>query len=232
MVYNYLQDNSKGDVNLNKLSEDLKNAFNFPIRATIYNNMEIAMKAYNMMLIDNDALFKFEKSTTAKGHLRTLFIEKQFSDSSFNPKASYAVRLKEVNKYHHKALFIETDDFLINIARTMKYPMLPSASAYKMEHAKNNRELNAQYELRLDDMDKIDNNIVLPKKYAFLTYGVQNEQLSHLGIVVPSHDYSGFVGCFNISKEETLLRSYVPEELKEEAVVSLKRNVLKKLNIK
>lgn len=205
----------------------IKEEFDFAKRATIYNNMEIALKAYNKLLIEYRDLFKFEKSTTAKGHLRTLFIEKQFSDSSFTPKAHYFVNMKEVNKYHHKALFIETEEFILNIARTMKTPMLPSISNYKKEYAKNNGEYDAQYQLNIDENDKRSDNIVLPKKYAFLTYGIQKEQLSHLGIVMPSYDFKGYIGYMDLTKDAMLLRNYIPEETREESIVSLKDGVLK-----
>lgn len=209
------------------MDELLEKEFNFPMKAIIYNNMEIALRAYNKLIAENQNLFKFEKSITAKGYLKTLFIEKQFSDYSFSPKAQYSVCLKEVNKCHYKTLFIETSGFTMNIARTRKPYMLPAKSRYKKEYAKNNTILNTQYEFVLDESAKVNDNIMLPKKYAFLTYGVRNEVLEHLEIIVPSHDYKGLLGYLDLSKEAVLLKSYVPEEVKEESVVSLKNEIVK-----
>lgn len=209
----------------------LEKEFDFPMKAIIYNNMEVALRAYSKLVSENQNLFKFEKSITAKGYLKTLFVEKQFNEHSFSPKAQYSAYLKEVNKYHHKVLFIETEEFTINIARTRKSYMLPGKSRYRKEYAKNNTILNTQYEFALDESVKVNDNIMLPKKYAFLTYGVHNDVLEHLEIIVPSHDYKGLLGYLDLSKEAVLLKNYVPEEVKEESVVSLKNEIAKEHNI-
>ena len=52
--------------------------------------------------------------------------------------------MKQVNNYKHKALCIETNDFIVNVGRTnSEHKLLPS-SAYKREYAKANAGLSTQ----------------------------------------------------------------------------------------
>lgn len=215
---------------MESVNDLLNSEFDFAFRATIYNNMKIALTSYNELVSEKRSLFSFEKSKTAKGHLKTLFIEKQFNDCAFKPTSHYSVRLKEVNKYHHKALFMETEHFELNIARTQKACMLPNKSMYRLEYAKNNKPLDIQYELNLDNKRTVD-YVVLPRKYAILTYGINHDELSHLEMVVPQYDYSGFIGYVDLKKDHLLLERYIPDEIVEESIVSLKNNLVEEYNI-
>lgn len=216
---------------MQQIEKEVEEEFSFPVAAVFYNNMEIAMEAYDRLLAEHQSLFRFEKSTTSKGHLRTLFVEKQFNDCSFNPRSQYSVRLKEVNKCKHKALFVEMDKFTLNIAHTWRENNLPSKAAYKMEYAKWNKPFDNQYELKLDDNGEIDDNIVLPKHYGFITYGVQNGTLKHLDIIIPAHDFSGYLARKNLLENANVYKGYVPDEVKEENVAALKKGIVKEQNI-
>lgn len=200
--------------------------FGFAFKAATYNNMKVAIQTFEQFKKKNEDFFSFDKRETLFGYLRTYAIEKQFHDSAFNPKANYSVSLKEVNKYKYKALCIETNGFIVNLGRTdSEYSLLP-ASAYRKQFAKANAGLNMQ--LSFDFMND-SAEIVEDKKYAEITYGYQNGDMTHLQIILPSSDYKGIEYSANLLDDIKVYSSYVPEELVEESIVTLKKSLSEKI---
>lgn len=209
---------------------DIKNLFEdnfgFEFKAVTYNNMKVAIQAFKQFKKKNENIFSFNKRETLFGHLRTYFIEKQFNDSAFNPKANYSVYLKEVNKCKYKALCIETNDFIVNLGRTEnEYSLLP-VSAYKKEFAKANAGLSMQ--LSFDFLNE-SAEIIEGKKYAEITYGYRCDDISHLKIVLPNSDYNMIEYSENLLEDIKIYENYIPEELVEESIVSLKESITKKI---
>ena len=199
--------------------------FDFAFKATTYNNIKIALQTFEQFKMKNKDFFTFSKKDTLLGHLRTYVVEKQFNDCAFNPKSNYSVSIKQVNNYKHKALLIETNDFIISLGRTNSENELLSSSTYKKELAKANSELESQ--LRLDFINETP-RIISNKKYAQIIYGYQHESITHLNIVIPSGDYKSIEHSKNLLQDIKLYTNYVPEDLIEESIVSLKKSLIKK----
>ena len=70
--------------------------------------------------------------------------------------------------------------------------------------------------------------IVEGKKYVEITYGYHSGEITHLNIVVPSGDYKGIEYSINLLENIQIYERYVPEQLVEEEVVSLKAALTKK----
>lgn len=206
----------------NRITELFEENFGFAFRATTYNNMIVAIKTFEQFKKKNEDFFSFEKRETVFGHLRTYAIERQFNDSAFNPKADYSVSMKQVNSYKHKALCIETKDFIINLGRTNNAFKLLPASSYKKEFAKANTGLSMQLSFDLSGELPI---VVENKKYAQITYGYKYGDMTHLSIVLPSENYSGSEHSINLLTDVNVYKNYVPEELVEESIVTLKKNL-------
>lgn len=209
-----------------KVKKIFDNNFDFAFKAATYNNMKIAIQTFEQFTRRNSDFFSFDKRETLFGHLRTYAIEKQFHDSAFNPKANYSVSMKQVNNYKHKALCIETNDFIVNVGRTNSEHKLLPASNYKKELAKANSGLSTQL-----SFDFLNNTaeIVDDKKYAEITYGYRHGDLTHLCIVLPSSDYKGIEHSINLLDDIKTYKNYVPEDLVEESIVSLKKSLTKEL---
>ena len=209
---------------------DIKRLFNdnfdFAFKAATYNNMKVAIKTFEQFKKKNEDFFSFDKRETLFGHLRTYAIEKQFNDSAFNPKANYTVSMKQVNNYKHKALCIETNDFIVNLGRTSsEYKLLP-ASSYKKEYAKANAGLGMQLSFDfVNDVPEVAEN----KKYAEITYGYRYGELTHLNIVLPSGDYKEIEYSTNLLENIKIYENYIPEDLVEESIVSLKKSLSKEI---
>lgn len=200
--------------------------FDFTFQATTYNNMKVALKAFEQFKKDNETFFSFDKKETVFGHLRTYSIEKQFNDSAFNPKANYAVSMKQVNNFRHKGLFIDTENFILNIGSTNKPEMLLPKSKYKMELAKANAGMGSQ--LSFEFMEQ-NIEIVEAKKYAEIVYGYKNGEITHLQIVLPSSQYNCVEYSINLLENIKIYDNYVPEEIVEESIVTLKEQLVKKI---
>lgn len=206
----------------NKIMELFEENFGFAFKATTYNNMIVAIKSFEQFKKRNEEFFSFEKRETVFGYLRTYAIEKQFSDSAFNPKANYSVSMKQVNSYKHKALCIETKDFILNLGRTNNaFKLLPSSS-YKKEFAKSNIGLSMQLSF---DFSREFPAVVESKKYAQITYGYKYGDMAHLSIVLPSENYSSSEYSVNLLADVNVYKNYIPEELVEESIVALKKNL-------
>lgn len=211
------------ETQIKKLFDD---NFDFAFKAATYNNMRVAIQTFEQFKKKNEDFFSFDKRETLFGHLRTYAIEKQFNDSAFNPKANYSVSMKQVNNYKHKALCIETNDFIVNVGRTnSEHKLLPS-SAYKREYAKANAGLSTQ--LSFDFLNDIP-EVVESKKYAEITYGYRYGDMTHLYIVLPSSDYKGIEHSTNLLEDIKIYENYVPEDLVEESIVSLKKSLSKEI---
>lgn len=214
------------------MSQDIKEIFDmnfdFKFKAVTYSNIKVALEAFEQFKIQNESFFSFDKREPLFGYLRSYSIEKQFNDSAFNPKANYSVSMKQVNNYGYKALCIDTDNFLVNLGRTNKPTMLLSSSSYKKEFAKANMELNTQLSLEFMENDIIE--IVDSKKYAEITYGYRFGVLDHLNIILPNSYYNGIEHSSNLLKDIKVYNKYVPEELVEESIVSLKKALFKKVD--
>lgn len=200
--------------------------FDFAFKATTYNNMKVAIQSFEQFKKNNEDFFSFDKRETLFGYLLTYAIEKQFNDSAFNPKANYAVSMKQVNNYKYKALCIETNDFIVNVGRTNgKFKLLP-VSAYKKELAKANNGLSMQ--LSFDFFSDVQ-NVVEAKKYAEITYGYRYGEMTHLNIVLPSGDYKTIEYSTNLLENISIYENYIPQDLVEESIVSLKKSISKEI---
>ena len=210
-------------MDIKRLSE---NNFDFAFKAVTYNNFKIAMQAFEQFKKKNEDFFSFDKKETVFGYLRTYAIEKQFNNSAFNPKANYTVSMKQVNNYKYKALCIETKDFIVNVGRTSSGNKLLPASSYKKKFAKANAGLDTQYSLDFEnDLVKV----VEEKKYAEITYGYHYGDVTHLDIVVPSSDYKTIEHSIDLLNDVKIYETYIPEDLVEESIVSLKESLIEKI---
>lgn len=108
---------------------------------------------------------------------------------------------------------------------TGTYKLLP-ASAYKREYAKANAGLSTQLSFDfLNDTPKV----VESKKYAEITYGYCYGDMTHLYIVLPSSDYKVIEHSTNLLEDIKIYENYVPEDLVEESIVSLKKSLSKEI---
>lgn len=210
-------------MDIKKLFDD---NFDFPFKAVTYNNMKVAIQTFETFKKKNEDFFSFDKRETIFGYLRTYAIEKQFNDSAFNSKANYSVSMKQVNSYKYKALCIETNDFIVNVGRTNNQLQLLPASSYKKEFAKANKGISMQYQFDfINDMPAV----IESKKYAEIIYGYHYGELTHLNIVVPSSDYKTIEHSTNLLDNINVYENYVPEDLVEESIVSLKKSLFKEI---
>ena len=206
---------------LSKLFLDRNFGNNF--KAIAYQNMQIALKAFEQFKIKNKSFFHFDKKEVLFGHLLTYSVEKQFCDSAFTPTAEYSVSMKQVNKYGYKTLCIDTEDFIMNIGRSPKPTVLPSVSSYKINFAKSNKDIDSQLEFQFEnnEISKVTNE----KKYALLTYGYKLGALEHFSLVIPSNDYKSILYSDNLLLNISDYDNYTPKEEIEESIVRLKNSI-------
>ena len=204
--------------------ELIRKNFNPAFKAAVFNNINIALEAFERFKKENEKFFSFDKKDPMLGYLRTYAIEKQFNDSAFNPNAVYTVSLKCVNKFNHKVMLIETNDFIYSLGRTNSENKLLPSSNYKKELSKLNYDIERQLVL-----ENVETNSIFDtgKNYAEIIYGYKHNELTHLNIIIPNKDYKFIEYSENILNYFKVYNNYVPEELKEDAIVNLKKGILK-----
>ena len=206
--------------------EILQGNFDFSFKAVTYKNFQVALRAFEEFKKQNEVFFSFNKRTTLFGYLLTYSIEKQFFNSAFQPTSTYSVAIKEVNKCKHQVLFISTKDFTLNIGRTQKESSLLHDATYKKELAKGNLEYETQFLLDFPENEAI---ICPNKKYAVISYRYYLGDLKHLNLLIPDADYKKVLHNESLLKDISVYDNYIPQELVEESIVSLKESLNVKL---
>lgn len=188
------------------------------------DNIELSLKAHMLFLKDNSDYFNSPKRSSVVGILRNFAIEKQLYYSAFNPDAPYLASFVEVNNFHYNALYLKTENFLINIARTMKPKKLPSASKYRINNAKANKGLSGQMVLPFCEKDEL----IGERKYLLLTYNINSEnELEHLGLIIPNPDLNAFYNYDNLLELPRSIKNEKTVIEEEKQVVKLKEDIQK-----
>ena len=82
-------------------------------------------------------------------------------------------------------------------------------------------------QLSFDIMNDVP-TVIESKKYAEITYGYRYGEVTHLNIVLPSSDYKEIEYSTNLLEDVKIYENYVPEDLVEESIVSLKKILSRK----
>ena len=80
--------------------------FDFAFNAATYNNMKVAIRAYEQFVKENEDFFSFDKGKSLFGRLRAYAVERQFYQSAFKPRAGYSVIVKPV-RFLYKGIIIK-----------------------------------------------------------------------------------------------------------------------------
>lgn len=223
-----LMEQSNFTISSPDFSEDgLNNEF----AASIYNNFDIAIRAFNKFLKSNQDFFSYPKGKGIRGHLLTYGIERQIYNDAYKPDAIYSVEQRSLNNFKYNGLILYRLNFILTIGRTQKPNILLPAAGYKKELAKANEGLDGQLQLFSDDNNTL--TFGQPYKYAQIIYGISKDYdvLNHLSIIVPNTDYTGIVAPgIDLLQNSQKYYSYMPEVQKEEQIIHLKQSLDAKLN--
>lgn len=201
--------------------------FDFPFKAAVANNMRIATRAFDSFMADNSDFLS--DADELYGRLLAHAVKHQFFKAASSTAPYFLVSGQEVNAYKTNAVFLNTPDYITNICRTDKPQKLPCRAKYKQQLALGNREDEIQLEFAtLPGSNELQ--AAFPKKYALLTYCYKNSEFRHLNIVVPDWRFQSILHSDNLFGQITEFYNYVPEEIVEENVASLKKDLVQVVN--
>lgn len=209
-----------------KYQDAFHNDISLRMKKEIKDSMEVALEAYTQFLVENRNILSYPKKVAVLGRWRTYMIERQIYNRAFRPDAEYSVRLQDTNNFGDKALFLETDNFKANISRTLSPMKLPSASAYRLEAARNNEGSDMQLSLDLGQ----HRNRLMPQQYMIITYGFDklSGKISHIMYIVPDARMNSILYNEDGMVVPSGVDSYTHEE-REESIVRLKKELKKKI---
>ena len=196
--------------------------FNFPFRAAVANNVRIATNAFNSFWQDNSEFLSDADELYSK--ILDFAVRHQFLKAAPSTASHYLVSEADVNSYKAKAIFLNTPDYITHLCRTDKPQKLPCKARYKLQLALGNRDNAQQLEFSFSDGEP---QIASPKHYALLTYCYKYGELKHLTLVVPDWRFENIVYSENLIGQISEFYQYVPEEVVEENVASLKKDLVK-----
>lgn len=209
-----------------KYEEVFRNDISLRMKKEIKDSMELALEAYTQFVVENRDILSYPKKASVLGRWRTYMIERQIYNRAFRPDAEYSVRLQDTNNFGDKALFLETENFMANISRTLRPMKLPATSAYRLEAARNNEGSDMQFSFDLDRQ----RNDLLPLQYMIITYGFDklSGKLSHIMYVVPDAKMKNILFNEDGMDVPSGVDSYTHDE-REESIVRLKKELKKKI---
>lgn len=200
--------------------------FDFQFKVRVSNNIRIATKAFEefwkmnaQFLSDADELY---------GRILSYSVNRQFKKYAPLTAETFLVSGKEVNSYKAKAIYLDTPDYVTNVCRTDSPSKLPCKANYKLRLAQGNRESDVQLEMfeRRTDREVIAGT---PKKYAILGYKYIRGELQHMNLMVPDSEFKSILYNESLLDNIKEYYTYVPEDVVEETVASLKNDIAKEI---
>ena len=196
--------------------------FDFPFRVAVANNVRIATNAFNSFWLDNSEFLS--DADELYGRILAYAVRHQFLKTASFTANHYIVAGADVNSYKTKALFLNTPDYITHICRTDRPQQLPCKARYKLQLASGNREDTQQLEFSFSDSNL---QVISPKRYALLTYCYKDGTLKHLTLVVPDWRFESIIHSESLLGQISEFYQYIPEEIVEENVASLKKELVK-----
>lgn len=198
------------------------NNFDFQFKARVANNIRIATIAFDDFWKNNAQFLSDADELYAR--ILTYSVKRQFKNYAPLTAATFLVSDKEVNTYKGNAIFLDTPDYVTNICRTQSPCKLPCKAAYKLRLAQGNSDSNLQMEMY---ERKTDGEITVkpPKKYAILGYRYINGELRHMNLMVPDSRFETILHNENLLNNIQEYYTYVPENIVEETVAILKKDI-------
>lgn len=208
----------------NKLELD----FNPELVKALATNLYISIEAYHRIYNENKTFFELQNSKTVLSHLRTYAVQRQIYLYANSSGALYYAQFRKTNNFKYETLFLETENFILNIGRTEKRGQLLSVANYKRELARSNAKDDPQIQLEFSDTDT--SHLKNIKNYAILAYGYnENIGITYFDILVPDDKYAGIIAPIKslyIPKTEIVPNF---EQDVEPDIISLKNDLERKL---
>lgn len=198
--------------------------FPFAFKATVSNAFLIATKVFEDFWRENSTFLC--SADELYGRILSYSVNQHFKQESSKTAPVYLVTDSITSNYRNNAVFLNTADYITSICRTNKPNQLPSKAKYKLELAKGNQSQNNQ--MRLECVAN-DLHITDMKKYAVIGYRYEQSEMKHLNIMVPDSDFSGILHYEDLLGNVTEYKKYIPQELIEEQVSTLKDELIVKL---
>lgn len=203
--------------------------FTFAFKANVANTIRIATQAFDAFLSSNHSFLN--NGEELYGRILAFAVKQQFLKSAPATADTYFVSKRDTNAFKANAVFLDTPDYVTNVCRTEKATKLPCKAAYKLKLAAANREYDTQMEFFLNPTtNQIEAGI--PKKYAILGYRYSDGKLHHLNIMVPDSKFENILYSESLLNQINEYYHYVPEELVEDNVASLKQELIQIANKK
>lgn len=167
-------------------------------RLKLFPIMKAGIESYKDIISSDRKLFNSSYSKDIRGHLKNFVIYRQFDQDMLSKNFPFKCEPLSVNSFGYTVPKLENGKGIVLIARVKKEGSLPTKSKYKLKYAQNNNFKAKQLKF---DIDK-DLKAVSDGKYlSFLTYGVKNNELDFLHLIVPDKDMNECVYDLNIKHE-------------------------------
>ncbi|WHH59190.1 hypothetical protein [Petroclostridium sp. X23] len=193
-------------------------------RRYIFSAFENAFEAYRQFMANNLKFFDTDGQTNVNSRILRYAIDRSFIKLNSAPKYPFVSEMRSVNNFKYKVVHIFANNVLMNISKTSKYNKIPDASAYRVKYANNNQDFNQQITIFNTSNGQ---HFGQEPYYLIITYGVNEDELTHLSLMMPDEDMKKYYHIIDI-KNEIVVINTEKEKNKEKKVASIKEELIKK----
>lgn len=213
-----------GDCYMYKTAKEfIENEIPVKVRINLCPIFQAGIKAYNDIISSDYDLFKSDYGSNIYGQLKTFVIYRQFEKDMLSEKFPFDCDAQKVNGFKYKVPKLVRGNGMFLVCRAQKAGVLPKESKYKKEYCRKNMFECRQLKI---DLDSKKMPIISSEKYlAFITYGIKNNELEFVNLVVPDKDMKECLYYIDLKHEfDMYLRNINNDQQQEETrIASLKK---------
>jgi hypothetical protein len=162
-----------------------ENSISMDIKMGLLRSFMTAKKALTEVLGNTTMLTDSHFYTNLRPHLWSYAVSRQLSKITDDPDATIVADYIVVNHYNKKVVILNAENTIMTFHKTKEDNMLPSGRVanYMKNYANSNGADNRQLILSSIDPKHYD-----PPYYGMIVYGINNDDFSHISIVMPDSD--------------------------------------------
>lgn len=210
--------------------EMVENEIPLPVRARLYPIFEDGVKLFKEVVKEQSSWAGSAFWGNVKGHLLSFLIGRLFEPDMLSPNFPFRSAPEKVNNFGYKCIYLQRGNVLINIVRTKHANALPSRSLNRLERCLPNNFSNVILLFDVNHENKL--HIKNAPYCCFLTYSIQNGELSSANLIVPDNKISRCLKKIDLKKDYIVYESphKIEEPDKEIIIAKLRQEILDKLN--
>lgn len=217
---------------LENAQEFLNNEIDNNIKRMLYLIIESGMNHAQMLL--EDSLFQNSAfQPNIKSRLCNYCINRSFESDMRPNDFPLAVNVLSTNNFLYKAVFLESNNMVINVAKCKnRDTIFPSRAKFRLDRCKKNKfRQNTLFDVSCYNQDNI--KIEGDKIFGLLTYYLDGNEILHADLLIPDVNMKNPLAICDLKQNYSFpnFQIYNNNDVKEKQLAKLKQEILKQPKI-